>query len=194
MRPNYYMIMAGVCVTSSVLCAATPSTRMPSEYDVLTRKSIFSNQPGRPTAERRSEEGSRSRRAALLPVLVGIARDEENADKYVAVIEDPDSGRVYRIPEGGALPQNGNVITQLTLDYILVKSATDTQSRKLLIGQNINGGAFIFPDQSAAPVEGVAGDASVSGASSTASPSSDGAASGSIEERMRARRRQQGGK
>lgn len=177
MKRTVIMILAGVIGICGIAAAATPSSRMPSDFDVLTRKSIFSNQPGRPTAER--SWSRRQQEPAGLPVLVGIIREDA---KFIAVVEDPASGKSYRLVPGDKLPQNGGTVEELTLDSMSIKSGESLQ-KKIFVGQNITGGVATFaaPADSAPAAEG--------GAPSDSPP----AAAGSAEERMRLRRMQQQG-
>lgn len=184
MKHLLMIFLISVAGTDTLLHAATPSSRMPAEFDILTRKSIFSNQPGRITSDR-NRGSSRPNPPAGLPVLVGIAREE---GKILAIVEDPATGKTHRLLPGDTLPQNGGTIANITLDAISIKSSGDMAQKQIQVGQNISGSAPTFNT----PSEGATSVSESSGESGTSTESAL-PPGGSIEERMRLRRLQQQG-
>lgn len=180
------LFIASLMGTGSSAFAATPSSRMPAEFDVLTRKSIFSNLPGRLANDRGSHHVSTP--PPGLPVLVGIIREE---NKVVAIVEDPATGKVHRLLPGDSLPQNGGIVGDLTLDAMTIKGATEAAAKKIAVGQTITGTAPTFGSSGG---WGESSGGVTAGTSDSSAPAaSDLPAGGSIEERMRLRRMQQQG-
>ncbi len=126
-------------------------------------------------------------------------------DGYVAFIVDPRSHDITSVRAGDLLPSNAGTLKDVTLDYIITEPGSGKPTTRVMIGQNILGGAPEYPDASddasadnpdAAGPSTQPANAAASGSSGCTSPPTNSSGGGvdSIAERLRKRRQQQLGK
>jgi hypothetical protein len=151
----------GVMTIGAVVLAATSvgwaqtAPKLPSDYDVLTRKSIFSrDRVVRPQDGSGNWKKNRPRYTQPVrnytPILIGAMVEDDGY--FVAFIADPATGLLTSFRTGDTLPMNAGTIKEITLDNITTVGA-DHGTHKIDIGENILGGAAEYPsaEASAAP-------------------------------------------
>jgi hypothetical protein len=153
----HMMTVGAVLLAASVSWAQT-APRLPADYDILMRTSIFSrdrqvqNRFGDNTGRLRQPRTQRVR--VYTPILAGAMVEDDGY--FVAFIADPGTGLMtgYRI--GDVLPSNAGTIKDITLDDITTIAADHT-TKKIDIGETITGGAAEYPsDSSPATTEAAA--------------------------------------
>ncbi|HUO07386.1 MAG TPA: hypothetical protein VM008_03730 [Phycisphaerae bacterium] len=194
-------IATALLTTLALALPVRAASTLPSDYyDILNRKNIFSKNRIIP---RRDEGPTRPRgpqvHKVYTPVLIGAMLED---DGYVAFIVDPESHNIVTARSGDVLPSNAGTLKEVTLDYIVTDPGKGKPANKVLLGQNILGGAAEYPDSDNASAS--SGD---SGSAPSANPDNHGEAGtqpagpapagGSVDditERLRKRRQAQLGK
>lgn len=157
-----------------------PARKLPDQYTLLLRRSIFSKNHLTTDAE--------AERRYTRPPTFGPARESSlvfhgamrEGTRYLANIEDMGSHKITWVDEGQTLTTNGGQVVQITLDHIIVQKAG--QRRLINVGETLDGGT---------PTAGsVAGPATFVGGRPSVTASTTGTASqdAGVEEMMRQRR------
>lgn len=193
-------LLALVALLAFTPAQALRASNLGSEYDILNRKNIFSKNRLAPQREGRPDNGRRSRRT-YTPVLIGVMRED---DGFIAFIVDPESRDISGVRQGDVLPSNAGTLKEVTLDYIITDPGNGKPPTRVLIGQNILGGAPEYPDASADSSDNDGPTASTPApagpgrpgpqTAGPAGPAPSGASTDDIVERLRKRRQQQLGK
>ena len=174
------------------------------DYDVLNNKNNFSKNrtvyhrdPNRPVRDVRV----RTQRT-YTPIIIGAMLED---DGYVAFIVDPRSRDITSVRPGDVLPMSAGTLKEATLDYIITDPGNGKPPTRVIMGQNILGGAPEYPDSSDDALRRIArtppahprnrasaasGTTGAKPADSSTPAASDGSVD-SIAERLRKRRQQQ---
>jgi hypothetical protein len=132
---------------------AQTAPKLPPDYEVLTRKSIFSrDRVTRPPNEGGHSSWNTSHRRPTAPriytpILVGAMVEDDGY--FVAFIADPASGLLTGYRVGDTLPMNAGTIKEISLDDLTTTVGTTTH--KIAIGDNILGGSAEYPSAEPAP-------------------------------------------
>jgi hypothetical protein len=190
-------LLASLALSLPLRAAST----LPADYyDILNRKNIFSR--NRIIPRRDDPTGRpppRGSRRVYTPVLIGAMAED---DGFVAFIVDPESHNIVSVRPGDILPSNAGTLKEVTLDYIITDPGSGKPQTRVVIGQNILGGAAEYPDsEDTSASSGDSGSAPATTADNhdniAAQPAGPTPAGGSVDdiaERLRKRRQAQLGK
>jgi hypothetical protein len=148
------MIMGAVLLATAGAATAQMAPRMPADYDILNRVSIFSRD--RQAAQSpfgRSGRGNRGNftprvrvQRNYTPVLVGTMVEDDGY--IVGFIADPATGLMTSVRIGDVLPNSAGTVTEITLDD-MTTTGLDHATHKIDIGETILGGSAEFPSADA---------------------------------------------
>lgn len=186
------MAVAAAAMTAAESARAAESDvrsrALPTEFELLKRKSIFAREhslrrPERTVSTSTAPVSTVPRRPES-PVLVGIVLDEAGP---VAVLEMPETGQLSQLRVGESAPGAGPVV-EITLDSISVSQSEGQPPRVIVIGQDLRGEAAALPARSTETAASTAGSAT---GTSTTTSATGPAGTNDVLERMRRRRQQE---
>ena len=154
------MIMSAVLLATAGGASAQMAPRMPTDYDILNRVSIFSRD--RQAAQNPFNRTGRNRNTFTrpvrpqrnyIPVLVGTMVEDDGY--IVGFMADPTTGFMTSVRIGDVLPNSAGTVTEITLDD-MTTMGLDHAAHKIDIGETILGGSAEFPSAEAPAATDVA--------------------------------------